>query len=51
VILVEIKRRNWIGHMIRKRMGVVERNALDWKPQGSRRTCGGSWGEGEGGIE
>jgi hypothetical protein len=35
----QIKRRiwNWIGHVLRKETGAVEKTALDWNPQGCRR--------------
>jgi hypothetical protein len=35
----QIKRRkwNWIGHTSRKETGAIEKNALDWNPQGYRR--------------
>ena len=34
-----IKRRkwNWIGHTIRRPVGDIAKNALDWNPQGTRR--------------
>jgi hypothetical protein len=37
----QIKRRiwNWIGHVLRKETGAVEKTALDWNPQGCRRRC------------
>jgi hypothetical protein len=28
---------NWIGHTLRKGNGAIEREALDWNPQGKRR--------------
>ena len=28
---------NWIGHTLRKETGAMEKNALDWNPQGCRR--------------
>jgi len=35
----QIKRRkwNWIGHILRKERGAIEKTALDWNPQGYRR--------------
>jgi hypothetical protein len=34
---MEITRtKKWIGHTLRRVKGVTERDALDWKPQGSR---------------
>ena len=38
-ISIQIKRRkwNWIGHTLRKGNEVIEREALDWNPQGKRR--------------
>ena len=34
-----IKRRkwNWIGHILRKETGAIEKTALDWNTQGHRR--------------
>jgi hypothetical protein len=36
---IEIKRRKWrwIGHTLRKPAGDIEKDVLDWKPQGARR--------------
>jgi len=36
---VQIKRRkwNWIGHILRKGNETIEREDLDWNPQGKRR--------------
>jgi hypothetical protein len=31
------KKWNWIGHTLRKEAGAIEKNALDWNPQGYRR--------------
>jgi hypothetical protein len=38
-ITVEIKRRNWrwIGHTLRKPDGAIEKDALEWNPQGVRK--------------
>jgi hypothetical protein len=36
-ISIQIKRRKWIGHTLRKRSEAIERQALDWNPQGKRR--------------
>ena len=38
-ISTQIKRRewNWIGHTLRKGNEAIEREALDWNPQGKRR--------------
>jgi hypothetical protein len=35
-ISIQIKRRrwNWIGHTLRKESEAIEREALDWNPQG-----------------
>jgi hypothetical protein len=35
----QIKERNWcwIGHTLHKPQGAIERHALDWNPQGTRR--------------
>jgi len=35
----QIRRRkwNWIGHTLRKGHEAIERDALDWKPQGKKR--------------
>jgi len=36
----KIKRRkwNWIGHTLRKEVRAIEKTALDWNPQGYRRS-------------
>jgi hypothetical protein len=38
-ISIQIKRRkwNWIGHTLRKGHDTIEREVLDWNPQGQRR--------------
>jgi len=38
-ISIQIKRRkwNWIGHTLREGNEAIEREALDWNPQGKRR--------------
>jgi hypothetical protein len=37
-ISIQIKRRKWrIGHTLRKGNEAIEREALDWNPQGKRR--------------
>jgi hypothetical protein len=38
-IEIRIKRRkwNWIGHTLHKEAGAIEKNPLDWNPQGYRR--------------
>ena len=38
-IITQIKSRKWgwIGHTLRKPMGAIEKDALDWNPQGVRR--------------
>jgi hypothetical protein len=38
-ISIQIKRRklNWIGHTLRKGNEAIEREVLDWNPQGKRR--------------
>jgi hypothetical protein len=38
-ISIKIKRRkwNWIGHTLRKGHDTIEREALDWNPQGQRK--------------
>jgi hypothetical protein len=38
-ISVQIKRRkwNWIGHTLRKEHDTIEREVLDWNPQGQRK--------------
>jgi hypothetical protein len=38
-IYEELKRRKWkwIGHTLRKLDGAIEKEALEWNPQGSRR--------------
>jgi hypothetical protein len=47
-ISIEIKRRKWnsIGHTLRKGQDNIERDVLDWNPQGQRKKgglsrCGG----------
>ncbi|XP_039293351.1 uncharacterized protein LOC120353523 [Nilaparvata lugens] len=37
-IQMQIKRRKWrwIGHTLRKEEGAIEKDALDWNPQGHR---------------
>ena len=39
LIEIRIKRRkwNWIGHILRKEAGAIEKTAMDWNPQGYRR--------------
>ena len=39
-IEIQIKRRkwSWIGHTLRKEAGAIEKTALDWNPQGYRRS-------------
>jgi hypothetical protein len=36
---IRIKKRKWrwIGHTLRKPAGAIEKDALDWNPQGARR--------------
>jgi hypothetical protein len=36
---IHVKRRkwNWIEHTLHKEAGAIEKNALDWNPQGYRR--------------
>jgi hypothetical protein len=36
---IEIKKRKWrwIGHALRKPAGPIEKDVLDWNPQGARR--------------
>ena len=36
---IQVKRRkwNWIGHTLRKGNEAIERETLDWNPQGKRR--------------
>jgi hypothetical protein len=29
---------NWIGHTLRKEAGAIQKTALDWNPQGYRRS-------------
>ena len=38
-ISIQIKRRkwNWIGHTLRKGHDIIEREVLDWNPQGQRK--------------
>ena len=38
-ISIQIKRRkwNWIGHTFRKGRDIIEREVLDWNPQGQRK--------------
>jgi len=38
-ISIQIKRRkwNWIGHTLRKGHDTIEREVLDWNPQGQRK--------------
>jgi len=38
-ISIQIKRRkwNWVGYTLRKENEAIEREALDWNPQGKRR--------------
>jgi len=38
-ISIQIKRRkwNWIGHTLRKEHDTIEREVLDWNPQGQRK--------------
>jgi hypothetical protein len=38
-ISIQIKRRKWtwIGYTLRKENEAIEREALDWNPQGKRR--------------
>ena len=37
-IQVKRRKRNWIRHMLRKGKETIEREALDWNPQGKRRS-------------
>ena len=39
-IEIQIKRKtwNWIGHTLRKEAGAIQKTALDWNPQGYRRS-------------
>jgi hypothetical protein len=38
LVLPEKRRKwNWIGHTLRKGHEAIEREALDWNPQGKRR--------------
>jgi hypothetical protein len=32
------RKRNWIGHTLCKEAGAIEKTALDWNPQGYRRS-------------
>ena len=32
------RKHNWIGHTLRKKAGAIEKTALDWNPQGYRRS-------------
>jgi len=34
---IKRRKRNWIGHTLRKEAGAVEKTALDWNPQRCRR--------------
>jgi hypothetical protein len=36
---IQITKRKWrwIGHTLRKPAGTIEKDALDWNPQGARR--------------
>ena len=36
-IQIETRKWRWIGHTLRKTEGAVEKEALDWNPQGARR--------------
>jgi hypothetical protein len=38
-VALKIKKRTrwWIGHTLRKNDGLIEKQALDWNPQGVRR--------------
>ena len=36
-IQIKRRKRNWIGHTLRKEAGAIEKTALDWNPQGYRR--------------
>ena len=38
-ISIQIKRRkwNWIGHTLRKGQDTIEREVMDWNPQGQRK--------------
>jgi hypothetical protein len=38
-ISIQIKRRkwNWIGHTLRKEHHTIEREVMDWNPQGQRK--------------
>jgi hypothetical protein len=40
-VATAIKRRKWkmIGHTLRKDQSEIERQALDWNPQGKQRRC------------
>jgi hypothetical protein len=43
-IQIKIWKWTWIGHTLRKGNEAIEREALDWNPQGKRRK-GKSWSE------
>jgi hypothetical protein len=34
---IKRRKRNWIGHTLRKETGAIVKTALDWNPQGYRR--------------
>ena len=34
---IKRRKRNWIGHKLRKEIGAIEKTALDWNSQGYRR--------------
>jgi hypothetical protein len=36
-IQIQRRKRNWIGHTLRKEAGAIEKTALDCNPQGYRR--------------
>jgi hypothetical protein len=38
-VILQIETRKWrrIGHILRKRNEYIEKEALDWNPQGTRR--------------
>jgi len=34
---IKRRKRNWIGHTLRKETGAIDKTVLDWNPQGYRR--------------
>ena len=36
-IHIEIRKRKWIGHTLRKLDGAIEKGAFQWNPQGERK--------------